>query len=81
MRRRSRVRSDQIEVHFLPGYSPELNPAEYLNNDTKYAILAKRRPADKDALLTETRRHLHRRQKQPGVIARFFRHPDIAYAA
>ncbi len=70
-----------IEVHFLPGYSPELNPAEYLNNDTKHAILAKQRPPDKIALVEAARRHLHRRQKQPGVIARFFRHPDIAYAA
>lgn len=74
-------RTHLIEVHFLPGYSPELNPAEYLNNDTKHAILAKQRPADKSALLGATRRHLHRRQKQPAVIARFFCHPDIAYAA
>ena len=74
-------RTHLIEVHLLPGYSPELNPAEYLNNDTKHAILAKQRPADKDALLGATRRHLHRRQKQPAVISSFFRHPDIAYAA
>ena len=74
-------RAEALEVHFLPGYSPELNPAEYLNNDTKHAILAKQRPADKVALVAAARRHLHRRQKQPGVIARFFRHPDIAYAA
>jgi len=28
-------RTELIEVHRLPGYSPELNPAELLNNDTK----------------------------------------------
>jgi transposase len=26
---------DQIQMHFLPGYSPELNPVELLNGDTK----------------------------------------------
>ena len=74
-------RAELIEVHFLPGYSPELNPAEYLNNDTKHAILAKQRPADKTELVGAARRHLHRRQKQPAVVRSFFRHPDIAYAA
>jgi transposase len=27
--------ADRIELHFLPGYSPELNPVELLNADTK----------------------------------------------
>ena len=26
---------DRIELHFLPGYSPELNPVELLNHDVK----------------------------------------------
>ncbi|WP_375340699.1 transposase [Okeania sp. SIO2B9] len=26
---------DEIEVFYLPAYSPDLNPAEYLNNDLK----------------------------------------------
>lgn len=74
-------RASLIELHYLPGYSPELNPAEYLNNETKHAILAKQRPADKQELIGATRRHLHRRQKQPQIVRSFFRHPDIAYAA
>jgi len=74
-------RPELIEVHRLPGYSPELNPAELLNNDTKQAALTKRRPRDPDQLLDGTRRHLHRRQKQPHVIRSFFHHPDVAYAA
>ncbi len=69
-----------LEVVYLPGYSPDLNPAEYLNNDTKHGVLAKR-PATPDGLLSATRRHLHRRQKQPAVVRNFFRHPAVAYAA
>ena len=72
--------AELLEVVYLPGYSPDLNPAEYLNNDTKHGVLAKR-PATPDGLINATRRHLHRRQKQPVVVANFFRHPAVAYAA
>lgn len=74
-------RAELIQVHQLPGYSPELNPAELLNNDTKHAALTRRRPRDPDELLDGTRSHLHRRQKQPHVIRSFFQHPDVYYAA
>src|ERR1019366_8029143 len=37
---------DEIELHFLPGYAPELNPAECLNNDVKANALGRRRPRD-----------------------------------
>jgi transposase len=74
------TRADLLEVVYLPGYSPDLNPAEYVNNDTKHGVLTQR-PANKDKLLGATRRHLHRRQKQPHVVQNFFRHPSVAYAA
>src|ERR1019366_1853943 len=35
---------EQIELHYLPGYSPELNPAERLNQDVKANALGRRRP-------------------------------------
>lgn len=30
--------ADAIEMHFLPGYSPELNPVELLNGDLKHHV-------------------------------------------
>ena len=69
-----------LEVVYLPGYSPDLNPAEYLNNDTKHGVL-KNRPATPEGLVGAARRHLHRRQKQPSVVRNFFQHPSVAYAA
>jgi transposase len=33
----------QIELHFLPGYSPELNPVELLNHDVKANAAGRRR--------------------------------------
>jgi len=38
---------EQIEVFYLPSYSPELNPDEYLNCDLKVGVHAGfRRPAN-----------------------------------
>ena len=71
---------DQLELVYLPGYSPDLNPAEYLNNDTKRGVLSQR-PRTPDTLVGATRRHLHRRQKQPHVVQSFFQHPSVNYAA
>ena len=38
---------EQIEVFYLPGYSPELNPVEYLNNDMKGRVNEAGLPADR----------------------------------
>ena len=74
------TRADLLELVYLPGYSPDLNPAEYLNNDTKHGVL-KTRPATKNDLIGRARGHLHRRQKQPAIVQNFFHHPAVAYAA
>ena len=73
-------RSGRLELFFLPGYSPELNPDECLNQDTKQAM-RKRRPRDRDEMMTNVRGHLRRRQKQPDVVRRFFDEEHVRYAA
>ena len=70
----------RIEMHFLPGYAPELNPDELLNHDIKLA-LGKSRPRNRDELKAAVRSHLHRRQKQPHIVQRFFSAPHVKYAA
>jgi transposase len=73
-------RSDRLELFFLPGYSPELNPDECLNQDTKQAM-KKARPRHQDELIDNVRGHLRRRQKQPHVVKRFFDEKHVRYAA
>jgi transposase len=36
--------ADQIELHVLPGYRPELNPVELVNHDVKANAAGRRRP-------------------------------------
>ena len=56
----------------LPGYCPELNPDELLNQDVKTNALGKSRPRTRHEMMTAVRRHLFRRQKQPQVIKNLF---------
>jgi transposase len=70
-----------IELHFLPGYSPELNPVELLNQDVKANAAGRRRARSAAELASELRSYLRHRQRQPEVVARFFMHPHTCYAA
>jgi transposase len=73
--------AERIELHYLPGYSPELNPVELLNHDVKANAVGRQRPRSLRELIDEVRSYLHGRQQQPHIIKRFFTHPDTAYAA
>lgn len=73
--------STRLELVILPGYCPELNPDELLNQDVKTNALGKSRPTNKGELVATVRAHLHRRQKQPSVVRSFFREKHVRYAA
>jgi transposase len=65
----------------MPGYCPELNPDELLNQDVKTNGLGKSRPTNRTELMATVRSHLYRRQKQPQVIRNLFREEHVRYAA
>lgn len=65
----------------LPGYCPELNPDELLNQDVKTNGLGKSRPRDKAGMMAAVRSHLFRRQKQPQLIRNLFLEKHVRYAA
>jgi transposase len=73
--------AEQIQLHFLPGYSPELNPDELLNGDLKRAVLGKKRPTSRAELIGAVRAHLHKLQKLPARVRGFFGKPEVRYAA
>jgi transposase len=73
--------AEWIQLHFLPGYSPELNPVELLNHDVKANAAGRRRPRSVGELRDELHRYLRHRQRQPEVLVRFFEHPTTRYAA
>jgi transposase len=60
--------ADAIRLFYLPGYSPQLNPDEYLNHDVKANSVGRRRARDKAELLANVRGYLRSTQKMPEVV-------------
>ena len=72
---------DKIELFFLPSYSPELNPDEYLNCDLKGGVHSAVPARTKEELKQKAISHLRKLQKLSGRVKKYFKHPKIAYAA
>jgi transposase len=72
---------DQIELFYLPSYSPELNPDEYLNCDLKDGVHSKVAARTKKNLKKMTLSHMRKLQKSAQRVKKYFKHPKIAYAA
>ena len=71
---------DQIEVFYLPPYSPELNPDEYLNCDLKAGVHSGTPARSKEELKRKAKSHLHKLQKLPTRVAKYFEAQSIRYA-
>ena len=72
--------TDQIEVFFLPSYSPELNPDEYLNCDLKAGVHSGPPARSKEQLKNKALSHLRKLQRMPKRVMKYFKHSKIAYA-
>ena len=72
---------DEIEVFYLPSYSPELNPDEMLNADLKQAVTTKAPARTKGQLLKTTTSHMRKLQKSPARVKSYFEHAPVKYAA
>jgi transposase len=70
----------KIRLFFLPGYSPDLNPDEFLNNDVKTNAVGRKRPRHKIELKTHVRKFLWSAQRRPKKVRNYFRAPSVRYA-
>jgi transposase len=74
-------RHRHIRLFFLPGYSPELNPDELLNQDVKSNALGRQRPRDQNEMTGQVRYYLRSTQRQPDIVKSYFHEEHVAYAA
>lgn len=74
-------RKDQLEVFYLPPYSPEINPDEYLNRDFKTELRSSDRATSKKALLQKATRFMAFLSKTPERVMAYFNHAAVQYAA
>ena len=72
---------DKIELFFLPAYSPEKNPDEYLNCDLKQGLSAKPAPKSVEKLKENLENHMQMLIQNPKRVQKYFNHKDIKYAA
>jgi transposase len=72
---------EQIELFFLPSYSPELNPVEIANADLKHAVTTHAPARKKGQLRKVAARHLRRLQRDTERLISFFQKDTVKYAA
>jgi transposase len=70
----------QIEVFYLPPYSPEINPDEYLNRDFKTALRSSDRSENKKALFQKATAFMVFLGKTPERVRAYFGHAAVRYA-
>lgn len=73
--------STQIEVFYLPPYSPELNPVEYLNQDMKGTVNEAGLPDNRPMLQSRLRGFMDKLVRLPAHVVSYFLHPWAQYAA
>ena len=71
---------DPIELFYLPAYSPERNPDEYLNRDLKVSVANKAPVRNKEQLKRQLISHMRKIQKLPNRVKSYFKNQDVQYA-
>lgn len=72
---------EKIEVFFIPPYSPELNPQEYLNQDLKTNIIGKKRAINKEQLKDNINQFMNKRKQDKPQVKKYFHHKHVRYAS
>jgi transposase len=73
--------SSEIELFFLPPYSPQHNPDEYLNGNLKRELARKGFSKTADELESKARGTMKKLQRNPAHIRAFFQAEKVQYAA
>lgn len=72
---------DRFQLFFLPPYSPELNPDEWVWNNLKNNGLGRKAITTPTQLKKEAVSHMRHLQKSPLLVQSFFQAPTTKYAA
>ena len=75
------LHKEDIELFYLPSYSPELNPEERLNADLKLAIGSKVPVRTKAKLRAAATEHMTMLENTPERVKKYFGDKHVAYAA
>ena len=75
-------KKEHIELFYLPPYSPQMNPDEWLNRDLKTELRTRPAARERDTLKKAmAKRFMHTLAATPGRIMKYFEDKHIAYAS
>jgi transposase len=69
----------RLELFFLPPYSPDLNPDEWVNKNVKRDKIARAVPLTRDDLKAVAVQALKRLKERPEIVRGFFADPKLRY--
>jgi transposase len=69
----------KLEIHFLPGYAPDLNPDEFVWSHLKKQGVSKKPLHKNESLRERVDLDLHTIKKNRALVRSFFRAPSVAY--
>ena len=72
-------RTEKIEIFYLPPYSPELNPDEYLNHALKRDVHSGKHPYSFSQIVHKVQSFMRRLQHHKDRVTAFFRHRKLAF--
>lgn len=73
-------RTAQIEVFYLPSYTPDANPDEYLNRDLKTSLRSQEPKRTRHSLWSAARTFMEFLERTPERVRAYFTHPRVRYA-
>lgn len=69
----------RLRLYQLPGYSPQLNPDEWVWNNVKNTQVGRKNITRKSDLVEMAHQALNRLKETPSIIEGFFRDPELGY--
>ena len=72
---------DEIEIFYLPAYSPQYNPDEYLNGNLKREMAELGYSENEDQIESKARGVMKTFQNRPDHVASFFQAEKVKYAS
>jgi transposase len=69
----------RLQLHFLPGYAPDLNPDELVWSHAKRTGVARNPLRKGESMEQRVTEQLKTIEQNPSLVRAFFRHPSVAY--
>ena len=71
----------RMELFYLPAYSPQMNPDEWINRDLKTELRTRPAARERDTLKSIAQRFMQTLASMPQRVMNYFRNQHIAYAS